>query len=206
MLVLKLCQQFCPHLIPVTPILPSLGDGADGEVFDIADQSDKVIKFCLILGDQVDPATTIETYLDTKKVLEYLQIHPSNIFAQVYDHQFMGEYTRTVWGNLQEKLLLHYYIVEKLNKISEDERKVFHTILSHEDREIVKNYTRPQVKKMLDGLSRGLDFDAEKVMFFCDRLRVSPVIHLDVEVRNIMKDSVGNFKLIDFDRAILRRE
>jgi thiamine kinase-like enzyme len=93
--------------------------------------------------------------------------------------------------------------MEKLFKISEDERKIFHTILSHEDRNIVKNYPLDKVKKMLTGMSYSLDFDYNKVIFFYQNLRDCPLQHLDLHVRNIMKDIDGNFKMIDFDRMKL---
>lgn len=207
MLVLKLCQEKCPQLIPVV-IGDKLGtDGADGEVFDIIGQPDKVIKFCLLLENQVESPKTLEdSYFNIKEVLEYLITNSVDGFAKVYSYDWLGEYSRTVWGNTQEKYFLYYYIMEKLYRTTGDERKVFHSILSHEDRGIIKNYGPEQIKKMLAGLSRGLDFDAEKVMLFCDKVRQSPVIHLDVEVRNIMKDISGQFKLIDFDRAMLRRK
>ena len=59
---------------------------------------------------------------------------------------------------------------------------------------------------MLSGLSSGLDFDEEKVIFFVNNFKKSPIIHNDVHVRNIMKDCDGNFKMIDFDRAELKME
>ena len=64
--------------------------------------------------------------------------------------------------------ILHYYIMEKLYTISEDEYKVFHTILSHEDREIKKNWSRKKIEETIKGLSLGLDFDKDKVLSFCD--------------------------------------
>jgi hypothetical protein len=204
MLVLKLCQQFCPDKIPVT-VASKIGDGADGEVFDIEGQPDKVIKFSILLEGEVEPSSLQEEYQNTSDVLHFLVHNKIDYFAKVYSYQWMGEYTRIIWGNQEEKYVLYYYIMEKLKKISEDERKVFHTILSNEDREIVKNYTPAQVKKILGGLSTALDFDAERVTFFCDSLRGAPVIHLDLNVRNIMKDGAGNFKLVDFDRAEIRR-
>ena len=96
--------------------------------------------------------------------------------------------------------------MEKLFKTTEDERKVFHSILCHNDSGVEKKYTLEQILKMLDGLEFGLDFDKKKVMIFCEKIRASPVCHNDVHVRNIMKDSQGNFKLIDFDRSTLEKK
>ena len=56
---------------------------------------------------------------------------------------------------------------------------------------------------MLDGMAQGLDFSAEKVRLFCDNIRKVPAHHLDIHVRNIMKNDLGEFKLIDLDRVVL---
>ena len=90
--------------------------------------------------------------------------------------------------------------MEKLLKISEDEAKVFHSILSHEDRGIFKNFSTDKVKKMLHGMQRGLDFDLQKIMLFYEALQNPQILHLDIHPRNIMKDENNNFKLIDLDR------
>lgn len=204
MLVLKLCQQYCPELIPVK-VGSKLGDGSDGEVFNVEGQPDKVIKFSIMLESQIEPFSLENKFNNIREVLEFLQNNPQENFARVYNHQWMGQFSRTVYGNTQENYFLYYYIMEKLQKISDDERKLFHSILSHEDRKINKNYSTLQIKKMLTGLARGLDFDAEKVTLFCDKLRQSPVLHLDIDARNIMKNISGQFRLVDFDRTLLRR-
>jgi serine/threonine protein kinase len=198
MLVLKLCQQLCPERIPVT-VGARLGDGADGEVFEIIGRPDRVIKFCVLYETG---STKLEnTYKYTTRVLDHLITDPSPVFAHVYVHTLMGQYTRTVWGNKKQRYLLYYYMMEKLQKITEDERRVFDSIVSHEDRGKKKNFSPKRIKEMLSGMALGLDFDAEKVTFFCESFKKSPVAHLDIHPRNIMKDAAGNFKLIDFDRA-----
>lgn len=199
MLVLKLCEQLCPEKILVIPST-KLGDGADGEVFDIVDDPYKVIKFCLLLETMNN---FNDYYNQMRSAIKHLQDHPSHTYARVYTYAYLGEFSRgEAWS--EQKFILYYYIMEKLYKTSEDERKVFHTILSHEDNNINKNYSLVEVRKMLKGLSRGLDFDAEKVIFFCNNFKKTPVIHNDIHVRNIMKDADGNFKLIDFDRCKLQ--
>jgi len=203
MLVLKLCQQLCPEKIPVTAST-RLGDGADGEVFDISDDPDKVVKFCVLYD--TGSIGYKNTYKYITKVLDYLVSNPCSTYAEVYSHWYLGEYSRPIaWAKKEQKYILYCYTMEKLYKISEDEKKVFHTIVSHEDRGIKKNFSSNKIKEILNGLSKGLDFDAERVIFFYDNFKNSPVTHLDIHVRNIMKDSAGNFKLIDFDRAQLTR-
>jgi thiamine kinase-like enzyme len=93
--------------------------------------------------------------------------------------------------------------MEKLFELTDDEKRIFHSVLSHEDKGETKNYEILKIKKMLEGMSRALDFDEEKVTFFCEELRRAPIIHNDIHIRNIMKDISGNFKMIDFDRCNL---
>lgn len=203
MLVLKLCQTLCPDKIPVVAS-GKLGDGADGEVFEIKDDPNKVIKFCVLY--ETGSIKLSNTYKYISRVLDHLINTPSPTHAHVYTYSYMGEYSRPVTWKKEQKYILYYYIMEKLFKISEDERKVFHSIVSHEDRGIKKNFPPNKVKEMVTGLEQGLDFDAEKVIFFYNNFRKTPVAHLDIHVRNIMKDAAGNFKLIDFDRSELHLE
>lgn len=186
MLVHRLCQKFYPEKTP--SITDRLGDGADGEVFVLAEDPNKVIKYCIAFEIPLEPG----------KVLRYLIDNPAPTHAYVYEYVYLGHI-----NNHERDCYLYYYTMEKLLKISEDEKKVFHSIISHEDRNAGKNFSSFKVKKMLGGLSTGLDFDADKVIFFYDNCRKTQVDHLDIHVRNIMKDAAGNFKLIDFDRANL---
>lgn len=179
---LELFKQYCPHLIPCN-LKDKLGDGSDGEVFSITNELNKVIKLSA-------------NYLPTsgKDAIQLLIKYPADAYARVYSYESCGSYSIN-----NEKFTLSITILEKLNKITEDEERVFHSILSHEDRNIEKNFSSVKLKKMLDGLRRGLDFDAERVTLFCSNLRKSPVHHPDIHPRNIMKDESGNFKLVDFD-------
>jgi thiamine kinase-like enzyme len=198
MLVLKLCQQLCPERIPCT-VGAKLGDGADGEVFDIVGRSDRVIKFGVLY--ETGSIKLENSYKYIENVLTHLSSNSSPVFARVYTSALMGTYSRDAWKNTKQRYVLYYYIMEKLNKITDDESKVFDSLVSHEDRGKKKNFTPDKVKEMLKGLRKGLDFDAERVTFFYDNFKKSTVAHLDIHPRNIMKDAAGNFKLIDFDRA-----
>lgn len=195
----RLVQEKCPNLVPVS-VGNSLGGGCDGEVFEIIGQTDKVIKFCHLssIVHEID-----EQYNQVSKVLNYLIHNPNPAYAHVYAHTCLGNYTIKSGNYIEQQVLLYYYTMEKLFIISDDERRVFSTLVSHEDREKKKDYGPEKVSKILDDLSRGLDFDAERVTFFCENFRKYAVRHLDVHPRNIMKDSAGNFKLVDFDRAQL---
>lgn len=200
MLVWKLCQQFCREKIPFTPT-NKLGDGADGEVFDFVEDNNKVIKFCILF--QYGNLNLDQQYINISDTLSFLKNPPAS-YAKVDQFIFLGKYSRPLVScEKEQEYILYCYTMEKLNKISEDEQRIFHSILSHEDRGFDKNLSLDKIKEMLQGMSRALDFDQRKVIFFCEDLKQAPIKHKDVHVRNIMKDSSGNFKLIDFDRSEL---
>jgi serine/threonine protein kinase len=200
MLVYKLCQESCTDKIEVIPSI-KLGDGADGEVFEIKEDPNKVIKFCTLFDYNMDLK---KSYKNISQIINYLISNSPQTYAKVFSHKYMGEYSRdTVWG--KQKYILYYYTMEKLMKLSEDEKKVFHSLISHEDQGKQKNWSSIKLKEMLTGLQTGLDFDRKKVIFFMENFVKIPIIHTDIHPRNIMKDASGNFKLIDFDRAKFTR-
>lgn len=201
MLVLKLCEQLCPDKIPCVAN-QKLGDGADGEVFDIVGDPNKVIKFCVLY--QTTAVHPSVTYKKITEVLDHLIGTPLLTYARVYSHGYMGEFSRAYWPDQTQTYLIYYYLMERLYQITDDETKVFHTLISHEDRGIKKNFSSFKIKEMLRGMGRGLDFDYERVTFFVDNFKNNQLAHLDIHVRNIMKDSNGNFKLVDFDRAQIK--
>jgi len=202
MFVLSLCQQLCPDKLPVQPE-ERLGAGADGEVLTIQGQPDRVIKLGIIYQH---PARELKLYKQIQQVLDHVMTTQPAAFVRVYEHGYLGTYSRKIveWRKDHQDFLIYYYIMEKLENLNEDEKKVFHSILSHEDREIAKNYSLEKITEMLQGMSQGLDFEIDKVMLFCERLRETLLIHEDLHPRNIMVDSEGNFKLIDLDRCSLR--
>lgn len=205
MFVLSLCRQFCPDWIP-SNLGERLGEGADGEVFSLTDDPQKVLKLGIIYEHHNGELFYYYNQID--KVLDYMIAVRPSAYARVYEHGYLGLYSRKMpfWRKGVQKFIIYYYSMEKLQKISEDESKVFHSILSHEDRGIEKNYPPDKIQEMLEGLSVGLDFDAKKVTLFCDNISGAAISHLDIHVRNIMKDDANNFKLIDIDRIELEKE
>lgn len=200
MQALSLCLKVCPEKIPVVPTT-NLGDGADGDVYDIQGDNNKVIKFC-VLYDFCKDEDIESTYNNIDIVLSYLENNNISICAHIYSHGLLFRgFRETVSG--KQKYILYYYIMEKLHKISEDEKKVFHSIISHEDSGKSKNFSASQVKSMLIGMQRGLDFNVEYVINFYNNLINCPIQHGDLHCRNVMKDKNGKFKLIDFDRSKL---
>jgi serine/threonine protein kinase len=203
MQVLSLYEKNYPDHIPYYDLLGNeVGAGSDGQVFDIKG-TNKVIKYCILYQDYSNDLHF--KFEEIMKAICNIRDYNPNICARVYEFDFIAYGSRRVFRGLDQKYVMYYYIMEKLSKISEDEKKVFHTILSHEDRGIIKNFKDKELKEILFGLSRGLDFDEERVIIFYNNLKNSPIQHLDIHVRNIMKDSEGNYRLIDFDRVNIRR-
>ncbi len=194
MKVLSLCQKLDLKL-PVES-LECLGDGADGEVFTIAGDDNTVIKLCVIYEYNEDCESLYEK---TRSNLLFIMENKPSAYVRVYTHGYLGSSTRPFDTKIQ-KFIIHYYTMEKLCKISEDECKVFSSILSYEDCGIKNNYSMQKIQEILAGLSRGLDFDAGKVTLFCNNIEAAPIIYNDLHILNIMKDASGNFKLIDLDR------
>jgi thiamine kinase-like enzyme len=208
MRALSLSQELCSHLIPVETD-QFLGEGADGDVYQIKDDPNKVIKFSK-LYDAYSYKELENDFAKILAILSYLERYTSSIFAKVYSHGHMGTFDRNqvyyLNGkefNRKQKFVLYYYIMEKLQKISDDEYKVFHSIISHEDRGYPKDYSIKKISNMIDGMHKGFDFDKQKVLSFCKGIQESVIEHHDIHERNIMKDIDGNFKLVDFDRASL---
>ena len=201
MLVLNFCDQ---NFIKLPfHFDESLGDGADGQVFSLRDPKDRVVKLSILLD--YPERNLHKDYEDIMKTVLYLKNNNPISYAKIYDFQYLGEYKRNHQSFKDgQKYILYYYIMEKLNKISDDEKKVFHTILSHEDKGLVKKYNIVEIKKILSELSRALDFDAQKVIFFYESLRACKIEHRDIHIRNIMKTNDGSFKMIDFDRCSIR--
>lgn len=200
MLVLPLCQKDCLDKIPIN-LSDKLGDGADGEVFSLDGEDSKVIKLS-VLFEYWDTNLSFE-FSRIESVVNYIKDNRPPVFARVYAFTKMAHAQRLIFYGEIQNYIIYSYVMEKCFPLSEDEKKVFHSIISHEDNGIEKNYSEPVIKKMLAGMRRGLDFDEERVIFFYLNLKKSPVQHLDLHVRNIMKDAAGNFKLIDFDRSTL---
>lgn len=203
MLVHSLCQKLCPDKLPVQPV-ESLGNGSDGEALTIQGQPDRVIKLSVMYEY---PGHELKGYQQIQQVLDYAMTTQPSAYVRIYEHGYLGTYSRQIHvpprGRAKQDLLLYYYIMEKLFKITEDEKKVFHSIISHEDRGIDKNYSDEKIGEMLQGMSRGLDFDAEKIILFCHRLHEAKIKHQDLHPRNIMKNIDGNYKSIDLDRCSL---
>lgn len=199
MQVLKLIHQHNCQIMH--RIGQEMGRGSDGQVFEIIDDYTKVIKLSVLYETQNHDLD--QEYLQRSQVLDYLIQNPSPIHARVYEHVKLGEWKRS-FDNRSQRYILHYCVMERLKELSGDENKVFHSILSHEDRGVIKNFPIIRLRKILKGLEKGLEFSEGKIVVFLDKLKSAKVRHLDLHQRNVMVDGHGNYRLIDFDRCVLK--
>jgi len=179
--IIKLAQEYFPNEFNALAIGNKIGEGTSGVVHEY---NSHVIKISII-SDKV-------TFNSLSDKFNYL-IDEKSItpFAKLINYKLFG---RIPNSNLE----MYYYVMEKLEPLSEDEVKVFHTILSHEFFNKTKQYTPAQLNDVLNNLSRGLDFDKDEVTFFYNQVKNHPIQHMDVHCTNIMKKQ-QQFKLIDFD-------
>jgi hypothetical protein len=175
-----------------------LGEGADGEIREMPSHPNKVMKFSIIY-DLDYSKTTRDKYKELISLYSKIRKDNHSALVKLYEYGYVHMDERVTALGKQE-YLIHYAVMEKLFKISEDECKIFHTILSHEDAVKIKNYCPEEVNEILFNLRRGLDFSEEEVKLFLKNLRNVSFHHNDIHVRNIMKTRLGSFKLIDFDR------
>lgn len=178
-----------------------IGNGADGQIFTLPQFPNKVIKLGVIHCSSI-----ISFQLrNMEKVLNYLINNNVNTYVKVFEYQYLGKFNKKVQSYTQE-YYLYYYIMEKLLPISKDENKVFHSLLSHEDANVSKQYSHQQVISMLNGLSYGLEFDFQKVLYFYKNIKKVPICHNDIHPRNILKNNKNEFKLVDLDRSVLSKK
>lgn len=203
MIVLDLIKKLCPEKLPYKLGKPIGSPGADGECFLLADDPSKVIKLSVIY-ESFDGSSPRDIYFDQIDPVfrQVISTSPHHCVS-VYEYGFLGEYSRDWHGGVRQKFVIHYCIMERLNKLTDDEKRVFHSIISHEDRNAVKDLSPAKVENILAGLATGLDFDASKVMLFIDQLRKSKLIHGDLHPRNIMRRNSGDYALIDLDRSTI---
>jgi hypothetical protein len=171
-----------------------LGFGAHGQVFDLKNYPNRVIKLSIFYDEFDNKFDSIYSKIDEN--LKFIEINKPLAFAKVYDHDFIfHNFRKTVNGD--QDYIIYYYIMEKLQEISNNEVKVFKKILSYEENVFFKEKI---IKNILQDMRKKIDFNEKKVMMFYRNFMNSNIEHLDLHVRNIMKDFNGNFKLIDFEK------
>jgi serine/threonine protein kinase len=190
-----------PIFIRVIELLPpdiknslkvELGRGADGVVFS-TDDPNRAIK---VGAFRPHPSQTADfAWRNLARTLDFLIKSPSEAYARVFAYQSLGSLDN---GSP------YFYVMERLQKLSDDEFKVYHSILSHEDRNLKKDLSKNKIYQILSELNRGLDFNLSEIMLFCERLKKSKIMHRDLHPRNVLKTLNGQFKLIDFERCDIK--
>lgn len=175
-----------------------LGEGADGEVYALQYEPNKVIKYSIIFDIEYS-YTTLDKYQQLAKKHQLIQQKKYSCFSKLYQTEMLLCYQRLTEVGLQEYLIFSA-IMEKLFHLSNDEEKVFHTLVTSHLLNVRNKEADLRIAQILRQLSQGLDFSQERLTLFLQQLRDCPIRHTDLEPRNIMKDASGNFKLIDFDR------
>lgn len=182
--------------------LDYLADGADGQTFIIQNEERRVLKLSVIFDWNNNLLKDFKNVSDTLNNL--INIGDPN-FAKVFTYKVLGTFYRSLFNYERQNYVLYFYTMQKLNKLSDDEKKVFHTILSHEDKNLKKDFSDEKIDETLHMLSYGLDFDAKGVKLLCDGLKKSKIQHNDLHERNIMKDDNGRYLMVDFDRCHIKK-
>jgi serine/threonine protein kinase len=150
-----------------------IGSGVDGEVFATANPNE-VVKF----SPKFDLTPLVEVASG---------FHPHFVKVEDFGVSPDGETC--------------FVVMERLEPLTEDEERLFHSLVSHEDKNITKPVLSPmQLEVVLDGLLVGLFFKKGKVKEFYQRVVLGNLTHKDLAPRNIMKTKGGDYKLIDLDR------
>ena len=211
MITKSLFEKHCPNKIPVK-LGERIGGGSDGELFQVLDEPDKVIKLCVIYEWSLKPyykylemedTNPYYEYLAIREVIQYVLDNQTIPYVKIHAHQYVGSYSRQLYDKREQKFILHYYIMDRLNKISDEEYKVFYSILPHEQDEVRNNFSLEKAEDILQNLGRSFDIDCAKIFTFCKCIKESPVAHQDLHPRNVMSDNVGEYHLIDLDRCVL---
>ena len=174
-----------------------IGYGADGQVFTLRDYPNKVLKFSILYD--LDYSHTLDIkYANISKMFAHIK-STVGCFPFLYDYgMLLSGNRKTTVGN--QDYIIYYSIWEKLNKLSDDNKKVLFTILNAFD----NNSSIRSLKKDLDTLSMYLDFEIEKSITFFKELNNLKINHNDLHIRNILIDNNGYFKLIDFDKSTFK--
>lgn len=149
----------------------------------------------VLLGYGIDGIVVDFTKTSVVKISEYSK-SLEHTLKMIYLHQ-PKEYVKLLDFEIKDDMIFQY--LEKLNKISSDEEKVFFSILSHEDANKTKNFSMKELMCILKGLQCGLDFNINEVIDFYFLVKNSKFVQKDLHTRNIMKSN--SYKLIDFDRV-----
>ncbi len=181
-----------------------IGYGAQGNVFVINDHPERVMKISFMYD--IHDETIESKFESVSKIYNYIKDNNPSGLVRIYDFGHLTDGTREVYSYIKDqkkfqKIIIFYSIQEKLQQLSEDEKKVFKTICQLWRSEL--ELKRP-LEEVIAEQAVFLDFNQAKVNEFVKHITDCPVDNRDKHRRNVMKDSDGNFKMIDFDLAQLK--
>jgi len=197
MIVLPLLEE--RNLLNKIPYVlgKKIGAGGDGSIYDIS--NNKVIKLSIIYDMIIDDPLDAQ-YKQSVKVFSYLKDNNPKGFAKVYDFGFLCKDDRQVHNYGKDDFIIHFHVMEKLNKLSEKDKSILFHILNGFEKKLNSKIV---IKELIE-IQKYIDFDLEKVKMFYNQLLNSKITHCDLHVRNIMKNNDDEFLLIDFDRCKLK--
>ncbi len=172
-----------------------IDSGADGEAY--LTNNNNVIKFSILFDLSYD----FQMFKKSSEILKNLndiKNNPIDCYVKVINNDYLFDnQIKTKIGN--QFYCLYYYTMEKLNHLSDDEVSAIRTLAPQVDK---NNPTidLTKAKSAINEVSNYLDFNANKLLKFYSSYINCRYHHNDFHSRNIMKDSDGNFKLVDLDR------
>lgn len=158
--------------------------GADGEVFK---SNDKIIKFVEIFDSKKNANIA---WNRIKRNIEWIMDNNPSNFVRVDDFGLIQ-----VFENKYS--IVYFYLMEKLYPLNKEETSLVKLIFKNENANNLKFSL-----ENLDYFNEFLKFDKEKITDFVIKTKKCKMKHLDIHSKNIMKDSLGNFKFIDLERTI----
>jgi thiamine kinase-like enzyme len=134
-------------------------------------------------------------YENVRKVLALQARHDYIHYVKVFEHELLHSGQRIIHSNVKQNFILYSAIMEKLMPLSHDEDKLFKTICDA----VEAGKSGAHIKKLISEQNNWLNFNLNRCQIFLDQIERSVIIHRDFQRQNVMKDALGNFKLIDFD-------
>lgn len=157
------------------PVQDYIGLGLDGEVFS---SDNKVIKFVEIKDSKKH---ALNAWYHNKRKIEYILDTSPDCFVKIYDFGLV----KVIEENYS---IIYFYLMEKLNPITKNERDVFFEIFSND----IAKFNQLKINYK--------DVDKQKVDNFVYQIKKCKLKQTDINPQNIMKDIDGNFKFIDLER------
>jgi hypothetical protein len=213
MLVLPLCRKYCPEKLTMS-VGQYINDGSDGHCFLLGNDKNKVIKFSILFGERINRYATIE------QVLSQLVAVKPRAYVRVHEYGYLGTFSRPweeektgIKYKSNQDFVLHYYIMDRLEDLSKDEREVFNHIFANYGDPCVLDLEALQERNFRTfsdlseadlatlAIGTGLDFDARVISLFCQEIAQSPIKQEDLHDLNIMRNKLGEYKIIDIDRC-----